>query len=145
MLISHCPATEYQTLTNIVVETKTYVPVELLNGYQTEIPVVNGLLPQVEQRYVDGKVQLILDYGKGVAYTPTNARIKYVKVQDPPKVVEAPTKPLKRENFSIEFVKKEDNKVIKTESDEELDLIFKNMAIPSHNTPSRVILPTYED
>lgn len=72
---------EKQVVLNIKEQNRYYVGADL-NGYHTEIPVINGLLPLITKFHRGQIVELVLDYGCGFkSSVAPGGRIRYTDAE----------------------------------------------------------------
>lgn len=77
-ILDICP-TEHQILLNHgTVRSKFYVPVRFPDGYRTNIPVINGVLPLATNTRCASTLTIQLDYSRGVCYNNDHVKMRVI-------------------------------------------------------------------
>lgn len=91
---------ERQHIVNIREVNRCYAVVHLADGYRTQIPVINGYLPEITEFRGCNEIELMLDYGPLVRRTYTGGEVWYgwKRVALPERVPEysVPARPVPR-------------------------------------------------
>ena len=88
--------------------TRFYIGVVLPNGYRTEVPVINGYLPNIERTPYCDHVDLSLDYSSRIVYNPQKHGnpVKYAKPQPARIAVQEPQPPLEEISPPIQEIRR---------------------------------------